>query len=91
MTLSDHGRYISRAPVLNCRNRAVDDVFMTHQGQINNPVGMEESQYGIDCDTGTVILSVSPSSSMTWGMWVARVMGFDIFSRDLGRWRCLCM
>lgn len=35
MTLSDHGRYISRAPILNCRNRAVDDVFMTHQGQAN--------------------------------------------------------
>ena len=53
------------------------DAFIVHRGQINTQMSLEEHQYRVDCFTGTVVLSVSPAPGMTWGVWMAGVMGLN--------------
>lgn len=71
MTFSNYGRNILRAAVLACRDRAIDDAFIMHQGQENTQMGLEEHRYSVAFFIGRVVLSVSPAPGMTWGVWMA--------------------
>ena len=58
------------------------DAFVVHRGQINTQMSLEEHQYRVDCSTGIVVLSLSPAPGMTWGVWMAGVIGLNSVMRN---------
>ena len=82
MIFTNYGRYVPRSAALTCRDRALDNAFRTHGGQINTQMGLEEHQYRVDSYKGTVVLSLSPAPGMTWGCWMAEMIGLASFWSD---------
>ena len=74
MIFDNYGRSIPRRLVIECRDQAVIDAFVAHQG-VDDPMSTEDHHYAADWDAGTVVLSLVPSHGMTWGVWRAGIMG----------------
>ena len=49
---------------------------------MNTQMGLEEHQYRVDSYKGPVVLSLSPAPGMTWGCWMAGVIGLARFWSD---------
>ena len=82
MTFLNYGRPVSRSPVLFCRDHAIIDAFIVHEDEVDTPMGREDHNYGADWAAGTVVLSLTPSPRMTWGVWRAAVTGLGEFWDD---------
>ena len=80
MTFSNYGRPIPHGPVMECRMQALSDAFAEHGGaQLDTLMGTGDHRYREDVDTGTVVLSLTPSARMTWRDWRAGLMGVGFF------------
>lgn len=81
MIFDSYGRSIPRRPVIECRNQAVIDAFVAHQG-VDDAMSSEDHHYAADWDAGTVVLSLVPGHGMTWGVWRAGIMGLGDMWND---------